>query len=161
MSQWDCSLRGENSLVSDSSHLSTAPDPEIRLPAEPAQAMALPPEGRSQLDSDPGWTLNAGLLETRQLCPSHASTTPSVSRAWVLIPLLGLEAPWDVDWVPRKRASKDWALFRFLSSPKGLWYGSVSALVLLRLVGQVFVLSQTCKNQNFFCCRCYKKNTVV
>lgn len=52
---------------------------------------------------------------------------------------LGLEAAaLAQERVLGKRASEDCVLFRFLFSPKGLWYGSFSALVLLRLVGQVF-----------------------
>lgn len=82
---------------------------------------------------------SAGLLETRELSPSHASAAPQWVGPEFLSLCLVLKLPWDVDWVRRRRASEDWALFRFLFSPKGLWYGNVSALVLLRRVGQVFL----------------------
>lgn len=145
------SLRRENSLVSGSSHLSRTPYAEIGLPCRAQWGMRhrLPPKGKeagSQLHPDPAQRPQWVSI-IRQ---SHTSSIGRWARAEFVFPcLVCLEAPLGWEWVPRKRVAEAWALFHFLFSLKGLWYGRFSALLLLRLVGQVFILSQTCKKQVF------------
>lgn len=127
----------------------------------PVRVVALIPEGKEAGLSQTQILLVdfSGSLQDKAL--SCAPLPQPVSRGCALSSPCAwsfLKLPWDSECVPRKRAYEDRALFRFLFSPKGLWYRSFSALVLLRLVGQVFILSHTCKNQAFFL---NKKNTIV